>query len=59
MTETVSDVEVPDTRLVAGATELVREAATPLAYDHSRRVYPLGGLRGRAQGPSFDPELLH
>jgi len=59
MTETISDVEIPDTRLVAEATELVREAATPLVYHHSRRVYLFGSLRGRAQGLRFDPELLY
>ncbi|GAA3101584.1 HD domain-containing protein [Pseudonocardia yunnanensis] len=59
MTETISDVEIPDTRLVAEATELVREAATPLVYHHSRRVYLFGSLRGFAQGLRFDPELLY
>jgi HD superfamily phosphodiesterase len=59
MTETISGVEIPDTRLVAEATELVREAATPLVYHHSRRVYLFGSLRGRAQGLRFDPELLY
>jgi hypothetical protein len=42
MTEMISDVEIPDTRLVAEATELVREAASPLIYHHSRRVYLFG-----------------
>jgi HD superfamily phosphodiesterase len=59
MTKSISDVEIPDTRLVAEATELVREAATPLVYHHSRRVYLFGSLRGRAQGLRFDPELLY
>ncbi|GAA1176495.1 HD domain-containing protein [Pseudonocardia alaniniphila] len=59
MTETISDVEIPDTRLVAEATELVREATIPLVYHHSRRVYLFGSLRGRAQGLRFDPELLY
>jgi HD superfamily phosphodiesterase len=59
MTEMISDVEIPDTRLVAEATELVREAATPLIYHHSRRVYLFASLRGRAQNLAFDPELLY
>jgi HD superfamily phosphodiesterase len=59
MTETISDIEIPDTRLVAEATELVREAATPLIYHHSRRVYLFASLRGREQNLQFDPELLY
>ncbi|MCU1663952.1 MAG: hypothetical protein JWR58_4017 [Pseudonocardia sp.] len=59
MTEMISDVEIPDTRLVAEATELVREAATPLIHHHSRRVYLFGSLRGREQNLKFDPELLY
>ena len=59
MTETISDVEIPDTRLVAEATELVRGAAPPLIYHHSRRVYLFASMRGREQGLKFDPELLY
>jgi HD superfamily phosphodiesterase len=55
----IADVEIPDTKLVAEATELVRESATPLIYHHSRRVYLFGALRGREQGLSYDPELLY
>ena len=59
MTETISDIEIPDTRLVAEATQLVREAAPPLIYNHSRRVYLFASLRGREQKLQFDPELLY
>ncbi|MDL4775446.1 MULTISPECIES: HD domain-containing protein [Thermomonosporaceae] len=51
--------EVPDTALVAEATELVREAAPPLIYHHSRRVYLFGALRGARDGLRYDPELLY
>jgi hypothetical protein len=37
----------------------VREAASPLLFGHSRRVYVWGSLRGREQGLPFDPELLY
>jgi hypothetical protein len=47
MSEHIAAVEIPDTRLVTEATELVREAASPLIYHHSRRVYLFGALRGR------------
>ncbi|WP_069885140.1 HD domain-containing protein [Streptomyces luteocolor] len=50
---------VPDTKLAAEATELVRDTTDELIYHHSRRVYWFGSLRGRAQGLAFDPELLY
>jgi len=52
-------VAVPDTKLVADATELVREVTTDLVYDHSRRVFFFGSLQGRKRELSFDPELLY
>ncbi|MFI0032708.1 HD domain-containing protein [Streptomyces albidoflavus] len=55
----VSGVRVPDTRLAAEATELVRETAPELIYHHSRRVYYFGALRGKRRGLSYDPELLY
>ena len=55
----VAGVRVPDTRLAAEATELVRETVPELIYHHSRRVYYFGALRGRRLGLSHDPELLY
>jgi HD superfamily phosphodiesterase len=52
-------VAVPDTKLAAEATELVRDVTTDLVYDHSRRVFFFGSLQGRNRGLSFDPELLY
>jgi hypothetical protein len=52
-------VAVPDTKLAAEATELVRQTASELIYHHSRRVYWWGSLQGRNRGLSFDPELLY
>lgn len=59
MSETVAGVEIPDSALAREATELVLEAAPPLLFHHSRRVFLWGALRGREQGLSFDPELLY
>ncbi|MGW4464912.1 HD domain-containing protein [Micromonospora sp. NPDC004704] len=59
MPEHIAGVEIPDTRLVAEATELVREAAPPLLFHHSRRVYLFGMLQGRRRGLEPDPELLY
>ncbi|NSC20256.1 HD domain-containing protein [Streptomyces albus subsp. chlorinus] len=54
-----ADVQVPDSRLAAEANELVRDTASDLIYDHSRRVFFFGSLLGRARGLSHDPELLY
>jgi hypothetical protein len=59
MSEVVAGVEIPDSALAREATELVRDVASPLLYDHSRRVFLFGALRGREQGLRFDPELLY
>src|SRR3989442_12033314 len=57
--QTAAGVTVPDTKLARDATELVRESATDLIYDHSRRVFWFGSLQGRNRGLSFDPEVLY
>lgn len=57
MSESTAGVRIPDSALAREATELVREAASPLLFDHCRRVFLWGSLRG--QGSDFDPELLY
>jgi HD superfamily phosphodiesterase len=59
MTEEIAGVRIPDSTLAREATELVREAASPLLFHHSRRVYLFGSLRGEEQGLQFDAELLY
>ena len=59
MTESIAGILIPDTRLVADATELVRADAPALLFHHSRRVYLFGMLQGRRRGLSPDPELLY
>lgn len=54
-----ASVAVPDTRIAAEATELVRDTTSELIYHHSRRVYFFGSLQGRRRGLDFDPELLY
>ncbi|MGW1409054.1 HD domain-containing protein [Streptomyces sp. NPDC002403] len=58
-TETIAGVRIPDSVLAREATELVREVATPLLFDHSRRVFLFGALRGSEENLDFDPELLY
>jgi hypothetical protein len=55
----LAGVCVPDTKLVAEATELVRDTTSELIYRHSRRVFFFGSLQGSNRGLSFDPELLY
>jgi len=57
--QTVAGVTVPDTKLAAEATELIRDRTSDLIYNHSRRVYFWGSLQGRNRGLSWDPELLY
>ncbi|GAA3407313.1 HD domain-containing protein [Streptosporangium vulgare] len=52
-------IRVPDSTLAREATELVRDSASELIYDHSRRVYFFGALQGRNRNLDFDPELLY
>lgn len=59
MSESIAGVQIPDSALAREATELVREATPPLLFDHSRRVFVWGALRGREQEVEFDPELLY
>ncbi|WAM19934.1 HD domain-containing protein [Rhodococcus sp. JS3073] len=59
MTEAIAGIAIPDSSLANDATELVREAAPPLLYDHSRLVYLFGSLHGRRLGRTADPELLY
>ncbi|WP_028800168.1 HD domain-containing protein [Streptomyces sp. 142MFCol3.1] len=59
MGESIAGVRIPDSVLTREATELVRDVASPLLFDHSRRVFLFGALRGREQGLHFDPELLY
>ncbi|TCC42961.1 HD domain-containing protein [Kribbella sindirgiensis] len=57
MPETIAGIHIPDSTIAREATELVRDAASPLLFDHSRRVFLFGSLR--AQGLAYDPELLY
>jgi hypothetical protein len=59
MAEHIAGIEIPDTKLVTEATELVRDAATPLIFHHSRRTFLFGSLHGQRLGLSPDPELLY
>jgi HD domain len=55
----IDGVTVPDSILAREATELVRDTASALLFNHSCRVYYFGALAGQRSGLSFDPELLY
>src|ERR1700684_1569257 len=59
MIEIIAGVEIPDSDLVAQATELVRDVSPALLFHHSRRVYLFGMLQGQRRGLKPDPELLY
>ncbi len=59
MSECIAGIDIPDSRLASEATELVRDAASPLLFHHSRRVFLFGSLQGNRLGLAADPELLY
>jgi HD superfamily phosphodiesterase len=59
MTDSIAGVPLPATSLVREATDLVKETGSPLLFDHSRRVFLFGSLKGRHRGLEADPELLY
>jgi HD superfamily phosphodiesterase len=58
MINSVAGVRLPDTTLVRETVDLVREAASPVLYHHSWRVFLFGSLKGRHRGLTADPELV-
>ena len=57
--QTIAGVAIPDSALVREATDFIRDAEDELLFDHSRRVFLFGALRGRRLGLQPDLELLY
>lgn len=57
--ETIASVVIPDTALVREATEFIRDSEDDLLFDHSRRVFLFGALRGHRLGLQPNLELLY
>jgi hypothetical protein len=55
MSERIAGIDIPGSRLAREATELVRDAASPLLFHHSRRVFLFGSLQGKRLGLTADP----
>src|SRR3954447_25218000 len=49
---------IPDSLLAKEATDILREHATDLLFNHSMRVYLFGAEQGVQRNLRFDPELL-
>jgi hypothetical protein len=58
MTNHFSDIKLPDSKIAREATELVRQHATEMLFNHSVRVFVFGSMKGVRQKLKFDAELL-
>lgn len=54
-----SALAIPDSLLAKEATQILREHANDLLFNHSNRVYLFAAEHGRQQKLRFDPELLY
>lgn len=57
--QSIAGITIPDSALVRAATEYIRDAEDDLLFDHSRRVFLFGALRGNRLGLQPDLELLY
>jgi hypothetical protein len=57
--QTIAGVPIPDSALALEATEFVRDVATQLLFDHSRRVFLWASLRAERLRLDHDAELLY
>jgi hypothetical protein len=55
----IAGVAIPDSALAREATEFVRDASTPLLFNHSRRVFLWASLHGQRLSLEYDAELLY
>ncbi|MEJ0039626.1 MAG: HD domain-containing protein [Gammaproteobacteria bacterium] len=55
----IDGVAVPDTQIANEVTELVRDIASPLLFNHSSRVYYFAALAGQRRKLRFDAELVY
>jgi HD domain len=59
MTDVISDIKIPDSRIAREAAELVRQYETEMLFNHSVRVFLFGAIKGIRQNLKFDSELLY
>ena len=49
MTDIISGIKIPDSRIAREGAELVRQYETEMLFNHSVRVFAFGALRGIRQ----------
>lgn len=59
MSRNILGVRIPDSAIAREATQLLRDSASDLLFQHSMRVYLWGALAADRKQLTFDPELLY
>ncbi|MBR0870383.1 HD domain-containing protein [Bradyrhizobium tropiciagri] len=59
MTDLISGIRIPDSKIAREAAELVRQHESEMLFNHSVRVFAFGALKGIRQNLKFDAELLY
>lgn len=59
MTDMVSGIKIPDSKIAREAAELVRQHESEMLFNHSVRVYVFGAMKGLRENLKFDSELLY
>jgi HD domain len=55
----IPGVKAPDSKLMRGVTQFIRDTESEFLFQHSMRVYFWGALAGKRRGLIFDPELFY
>lgn len=59
MSQNISGIRIPDSKMAREATELVRDTESSLLFHHSSRVYYWAALAGQQRSLTVDQELLY
>src|ERR1700755_2842950 len=59
MSDVISGIKIPDSKIAREAAELVRQHQTDMLFNHSVRVYVFGAMKGMRQNLKLDSELLY
>jgi len=59
MSRSILGIRVPDSAMAREATQLLRDTASDLLFQHSMRVYCWSVLAAERKSLTFDPELLY
>jgi hypothetical protein len=59
MTDLISGIKIPDSKIAREAAELVRQYETEMLFNHSVRVFVFGAMKGIRRNLKFDTELLY